>query len=256
MTSAEAALESTGQLLLQLFTLCNGYHSSTIQKITICSSFFQIGRSVILQDIETKLWIKRESPLSFGQSLIETLKRIPIYVSNIIFRIGSLAVAMSYLRLYSIIPISILLLELGWISWNRIRKLSNKERAIILVPQLMASNLGVLNSYAFDQGCGSGYGKEDEKEEDIKKFVIRSTWITFFHHSIVLAIIMVIGYFQPEFFVSSLRFTPTKGWFFSLVGFLLGMGVLSLTITMCYVFWSELICICARKSARRGLQLP
>ena len=76
LTATEAALESTGQLLLQILTILNGYPSTTIQKITICSSFFQIGRSVILQDIETKLFIKQEAPLSFCQSLLETLKRI------------------------------------------------------------------------------------------------------------------------------------------------------------------------------------
>ena len=72
MNSAEAALESTGQLLLQLYTLLNGYPSTTIQKITICTSFFQIARSIILQDIETKILINEEESLSFSKSLIET----------------------------------------------------------------------------------------------------------------------------------------------------------------------------------------
>ena len=71
MNSAEAALESTGQLLLQLYTLLNGYPSTTIQKMTICTSFFQIARSIILQDIETKILINEEESLSFCKSLME-----------------------------------------------------------------------------------------------------------------------------------------------------------------------------------------
>ena len=68
----------------------------------------------------------------------------------------------------------------AWVNkLNRICKLSSKERTIILATQFMASNLRILNSYAIDKSCHSGYGKEDENEEYIKKFVIRSTWITF-----------------------------------------------------------------------------
>ena len=71
MTAAEAALESTGQLMLQIFTIMNGFPSNWIQMVTITSSFLQIGRSVILQDIETKIWIREEESLSFCQSLKE-----------------------------------------------------------------------------------------------------------------------------------------------------------------------------------------
>ena len=253
MTSAEAALESTGQLLLQLFTLINGYPSSTIQRITICTSFFQIGRSVILQDIETKLIIRRrkiekENALTFCESLNETLKRIPVYVPNIIFRTGSLVVAMAYLRLFSIIPICILLLELGWMSWIRFRKLSDKKKIIKYVLQLAISNVGVMNSYAFDQGSDEGNSVEEDGD-DIKKFIVRSALVTCFHHITTLVIIMVIGYVQPEFFVATLIITPTKGGFYTLMGTLIGMGGLCIIVTLFYVHWTELPNCCCRRSA-------
>ena len=42
------------------------------------------------------------------------------------------------------------------------------------------SNIGVLNSYAFLME------KESEDEEDINKFISRSSVIAFIHHSIVI----------------------------------------------------------------------
>ena len=238
MTAAEAGLESTGQLMLQLFTIVNSFPSNWTQKVTIASSFFQIGRSVILQDIEMKIWIKEEESLTFVQSLKETLKRIPIYVPTIVFRTGSLVVAMAYLRIYSIIPIFILLLELGWVSWMRFKKLNDREAAMTYTAQIMINNVGVLNSYAFVQG---GDDFDDEDEESNKRFVVQSTLITFIHHTSILVIIMFIGYIQlPDFFISTLIFEPGSEELYLLIGCVIAIGVLSLTINLCYFKWDEI----------------
>merc|ERR1712038_136382 len=97
---------------------------------------------------------------------------------GIIFRIGSLVVTMAYLRIYSIIPIFILLIELGCVSWMRFKKIENENWAMQFTAQVIISNVGVLNSYAFSQN------HVDEKDdESIKRFVIQSTLITFIHHT-------------------------------------------------------------------------
>ena len=233
-SAAEASLEATPQLMLQIFTLFNGYHSSLIQIFTICSSFYAIARSVILNDIETKLFIKREDSLSYCQSLKEIWKKIPLYFPNIIFRTGSLVITMVYLRYYAIIPILILLFELGWISWIRYRKWSEMSDALKYAFQLMMYNLGVLCFYVIGQWNLS------EEEEDIKNFTIRSTLVTFFHHITVMVIIMIIGFVQPDFFIPAVVFTPAKGWFYPLIGSVIGMGVFSLIVTLCYVYWKKL----------------
>ena len=105
-TGIEAAVESTCQLLLQIFTILYKYPSSTIQKITIATSFIQIARCSILLDVETKMNILGKN-LTFKQSLVETLTRLPCYTSTIFFRIFSLALTMAFLRLWSTLPISI-----------------------------------------------------------------------------------------------------------------------------------------------------
>ena len=238
MTSAEAAIESTGQLILQLFTVMNGYPSDLIQIITICSSFFQIARSVILQDIEQKIWIKSEESLTFCQTLIETLKRIPIYVPVIIFRTGSLVVTMVYLRSYAIISISLLLIEIGYVSWTRFRKSQYRISALQYTSQITISNIGVPNSYAFAQ-CD--ISRDDEEDETVITFLIQSMLLTFFHHSIVLVLIMVIGYVQPPgFFSSDLVIKPGGKQFFIMVGSIIGVGMLGLGISLCRLYRSKI----------------
>ena len=244
MTAAEAGLESTGQLMLQIFTILNGFPSNWIQKVTIVSSFLQIGRSVILQDIEVKILIKKEESLTFFQSLKETLKRIPIYVPTIVFRAGSLVVTIAYLRIYSIIPIFILLIELGWVSWKRFEKLSYRGWAMQYTAQLMISNVGVLNSYAFSQ-----VSTDKEDEESIKRFVVQSTLITFIHHTSILVIMMVIGYTQPpESFITTLIVEPGSEDFYLMIGCVIAIGVLSLAINLCYFKWDEISKCCKTKT--------
>ena len=244
MTAAEAGLESTGQLMLQIFTILNGFPSNWIQKVTIVSSFLQIGRSVILQDIEVKILIKKEESLTFFQSLKETLKRIPIYVPTIIFRTGSLVVTMAYLRYYSIIPIFVLFIELGVVSCSRF-----SDHMDHYAGPLMISNVGVLNTYAFTQE-GEGRLCGDSEDEYIKRFVVQSSLITFIHHTSILVIILVIGYFQPqEFFISTLTITPGSLSFYLMMGGLIGIGALSLVINLFYFNWDDIskCCSCISK---------
>ena len=233
LTGAEAAIESTGQLMLQLITIIYGYPSTTNQKITIISSFVQIGRAAILNDIETKIWINKQEPLTFCQSLIQTLKMIPMYVPTIVFRVGSMVVTMAYLRFYSIIPISLLLIEMAFVGWVRFRKMWKTSDRREYVATLTMSNVGVFNAYSPFQG--QEWDWDDENEEDINNFIVRSNITTFIHHTIVISIIMGVGFFQPSFFLPALILKPEDGTFYMVLGGIIGMGALSLTINLCRV---------------------
>ena len=76
MLGMESSIESFFQIVLQVFTILNGYSTTIIQKITVISSFFQISRCSILVDIQ-KRTESTQKELSFSQSIIETLKRLP-----------------------------------------------------------------------------------------------------------------------------------------------------------------------------------
>ena len=89
------------------------------------------------------------------------------------------------------------------------------------------SNIGVLNSYAFLME------KESEDEEDINKFISRSSVIAFMHHSIVIVIIMVIGYLRPDFFTSTLILKPSDQQFYYVLSSVIAIGAVSLAINLC-----------------------
>ena len=142
-----------------------------------------------------------------------------------IYRCGSLVVTIAYLRLFSLIPFFILLLELGLVSWIRFRRFIYRK---IFIAQIMISNIGVLNSYAFLMD------KEEEDEEDISKFIVRSSVIAFIHHTILIVIIMVIGYLNPDFFVPELILKPSDQKFYIALSSIIVIGAMSLAIN---IYW-------------------
>merc|ERR1712135_37065 len=52
---AEASFECFPQILLQLFTILNGYTTNPLQMLTIVASFVALAMSAISQDIDMKV---------------------------------------------------------------------------------------------------------------------------------------------------------------------------------------------------------
>ena len=224
----EATVESTPQLLLQLFTIFNGYHSTLVQEVAMAASFFQIARCSILNDIETKIAIVHGKELSFKNSLLSTIYRLPMYASTIIFRVGSLAITMAYFRYLSLIPIAILLVTQTMIAWTRYKKLrgaidNTKQLTLLLV----ASNVGGVDALPL----GSKHAEEDQ---NVVHFIKNSTLASFIHHSALLIFIMTVAYIFPDamsHWSSSCTFPLKPGThaFWGTFGVVFFMGIFSLT---------------------------
>ena len=242
ITNIEASVESVGQLCLQLFTILYGYPSGLIQKITICTSFIQIARCAILNDIEANL-VADEKQLTFCESFWEIVQRLPAYVTTIIFKVASLALCMAYLRVYSIIPMIVLIFEQGLITWIRVKKQENwpNEVKALFGFYLIFNNIGVVNAYTLFNGM-CYWIKEfrlrriKEKEEEIINFVCQLSIVTFIHHSTVLVSIMLIGWNYPDTFEhwTSPKFllSPCEPYFYFVFTVVLLIGVYSLTVIL------------------------
>ena len=254
-TGFEAAIESTLQLILQLFIIFTGYPSSILQKVTVAASLFQIARCSILNDIETKIGMMKINELSIKESLKETIYRLPLYASTIIFRVGSIVLTTAYLRLFALIPIAILFVTQTTITWTRYKKLDDKGFALKLTLQLVVSNIGVVNAIGilnttkkqppwrsvlqlvtYPLGIDV-LEKLDEKEEDVVRFIRNSSLATFIHHSAMLIIIMVVGHFFPSAMNNwssecDILLKPGTQAFFCLFGAVLFMGLYSVTAIM------------------------
>ena len=244
LTGIEAFLESTIQLLLQLFTILNGYDTTPLQMVTITASFFQIARCSLVNDLETKLALTKGNTLGFKVLLKETIYRLPLYASTIIFRIGSLCLTMAYLRYYSLIPIAVLFFTQTMITWSRCKKnnYGGIGEAFRQTFNLVVCNIGVVNAYSMDQTdlfpwCYGLYYKGVEDDNSVVKFIRQSTIAAFVHHSTLLIIIMILGHFFPnamEHWSSECDFPLKPGtqafyWIFGAVFF---MGFYSLTAIM------------------------
>ena len=202
LTGMESAIESCCQLLLQIFTLLYGYPISAIQMITIITSFFQMTRCSIMMDNEQKLrdmWRDMDEEdrieLSFQQNLIDFIKRLPCYISTIVFRIMSLSLTMAFLRYWSIPLIGILVIELSVITLLRTKNRESKCQVIVETVSLVVSNLGVMNARSFIEDIDEDVIDED----DVENFVRRSSVATFVHHTLVLLAIMIMGFYDSEY---------------------------------------------------------
>ena len=143
---------------------------------------------------------------------------------------------MVYFRVYSIIPIALLVSELILISWVRVK--NNKEWSYRLKFAvgffLVFSNIGVVNFYTL---FNSSDEKEDqERDEEIINFVRRSSIITFIHHLTTLILIMVIGWNYPDTFEhwTSPKFllSPCESHFYYVFTIVILIGVYSLTVVL------------------------
>jgi hypothetical protein len=136
--------------------------------------------------------------LEFYETLSHTITTLPCYASTIIFRVTAFSLTIAYLRLYSIIPILLLFLELAVISYRRYQNVHEKSRRFAFVYLTCLSNAGVLNANNIGE-LNSDIG--DRKSEDAgRRFIRISSIVTFVHHTGVLTLIMIMSKTLPEYF--------------------------------------------------------
>ena len=93
------------------------------------------------------------------------------------------------------------------------------------------SNLAVINTQNADY-------EDDEKPSDEKTatFIRRSSILTFCHHTILLAILMCLGDYQPEYFQEQFNgvvLLPKNGKdFLYLPGFIIVLGFYSMVLSL------------------------
>ena len=227
---AEAFFEGFCQLLLQMFSLLYGYSITKIQIVTIIASFFQIARMSIILDIENNIYSADHSlQMTFTNTLVETLKRLPCYISTIMFRLSAFGLTIAFLREWSIIPIVILFIELAILSCRRNKdKIEEIGQALIEIIYTCVSNMSVMNAYPFMSF--------QHNEQDAKSFLRNSSVVTFLHHSVMLIIIMMLAVYNPTYFDHwswpEFQLKPDECHFYWVFGCTWLMGCYSLTVTL------------------------
>ena len=189
----EAFFGSFCQLVLQGYTILYGYPVTITQVISMSFSLLSLARTSICLDITMK-----KVEFGFIENLKHTLSILPCYTSAIVFRVTSFGLTIAYFRIWSIVPISLLFLELAVVSYLRYRKVEEKSRRFAFVYLTCLSNAGVLN--ANNIGEWNSDTKDKKDDDDGRRFIRRSSVITFIHHVIVLSTIMVFTIYCPQYF--------------------------------------------------------
>ena len=236
-TGLEASVESSCQLALQMFTRLYGYPPTTIQTVTMIISFFQLSKCSITQDIE---WVSmaNEEELGFKDMLKEAIKRLPCYVTTIIFRVSSVTLTMAFLRMWSVLPMTVLFIGSTIIGFRRNKSQSDDNfTGILNAIYLAVSNIGVMNAYALRVDLKErAPDAEDDDEDSVRTFVRQSSIVTFLHHTIALSVIIILSMYAPAYLPHlaspDFQLKPSNPHFFTFFGFVFLMGCYSLTVIL------------------------
>ena len=226
---AEAYFESFPQLVLQIYTILNGYQVTTTQLVSIGFSFLSLANTAVTTDLENSCNIL-DTKISFKETIIELIQRMPCYLTTIIFRIGSFSLSISFLRGYSIICIFILLIEKATLTTlSHIWQKSHDDQVTLDVLDLIYSGLKTIAIPNFVVG-------EDQNLDKMIWIRYTSYIISFFHHSAILIVIMGLGSSDPEFLdhwgTADFLIKPTNSNFYWIFGTTLLMGCYSLNLIL------------------------
>ena len=242
LISIEASYESFPQMVLQGYTIMYGYDVTKIQIVTIVTSFLLLSKTAITYDITAT-----GKDLNFCQTIIHILKSIPIYCSTIVFRVLSFTLTIAYLRIYAVLPIIILFLELGIVSYIRYR---NQEFGSELqmwqsIYGATLSNGGVLSINSFKEVDDANDEKDtSENVEANRKFIQLSSITTFLHHTSVLIIILNgVLLINPEYLNDEkfkyLILKPDNQLFYWAFGVTILIGLTSMVLSV--IFASKMV---------------
>ena len=235
LTGTEAFWESVTQMVFQGYTILNGRYSDS-QMISITASFLTLSYTSILFDVAMTT-----KDLTASETFSHILSTIPCYLSTIVFRVMSLSLTIAFLRPYSIIPISFLLIELSVLSYERYKNLPLHVKGGKFIPIYISTltNLGVLNSINVNEyfNVNEDGRMTPDCIKACKKFIKRSSILTLVHHSVVLFVITLISESHSDFIKHSeqyqlLELEPASMEFYSVFGLTLMFGIFSTTLSL------------------------
>ena len=197
MVGLEAFWESFPQMVLQVCTLLYGYPITPIQRVTIITSFILLAKTSISYDM-----MMTTSDLTLNETVKHILKTMPCYFTTIVSRVLSISLTISYLRIWSIVPITILFLELVLLSYRRYSKQKDRTNWDIFFSVYYSSlcNIGGINANNFSDAIrAEEKGVTDEELEASTWFIKLSSVITFLHHTAVLVTIVLVSWYHEGY---------------------------------------------------------
>ena len=235
----EAFLESFLQLTLQTYTIFYGYQITNTQIATICASFFILSKASI--DFELEMY---ERELSICGTVKHFAFMLPGYAATIAFRVLAFSITMAFLRMWSILPMSLLFLELSVAYYISLEETpwEHLEKSIpIIITNLGVTNLGMVGANHLISV------EQKQNQEDVYSFYVQhdrfmklSSTLSFIHHFIVVATILGLVANNPcylDHWTCPKFILNNYGGFFhdymySLTGGVIGLGLFGIASTL------------------------
>ena len=235
----EAFLESFLQLILQTYTIFYGYEITNTQIATICASFFILSKASI--DFELEMY---EREISICGTVKHFALVLPGYAATIAFRVLSFSITMAFLRIWSIIPMFLLFLELSvayYVAFEETPWAYLEDSIPIIITNLGVTNLGMVGANLFISE------EQKQNQEDVYSYYVQndrfmkySSTLSFIHHFIVVGTILGLVAHDPCYldhwacpkFILSNYGGLFHNNMYSLTGGIFGFGLFGLASTL------------------------
>jgi len=235
LLGSEAFWESFSQMCLQGYTILYGYAITNVQIVAIMASFLFLSKVSINYDI-----VMTQKSLLLSETLGHVLKTIPCYCTTIVFRVLAFSLTIAFLRGYAAIPITLLFIELAALSYNRYKKQANKDNWELCMSVYLSaiSNISVINANNLKELSNiDDEVATDEFVNSNRKFIRLSSIFTFLHHTMVLLVVLVIAWVNPEYFIESEQFEflvlkPDGHHFYTVFGITIMLGFYSMVLSL------------------------
>ena len=180
----EAFVESCFQMILQIYSIMYGYQTTLTQKASIAVSFIILSKGSI--DLDIAMF-----EMKLSSTILHYLKTIVGNTATIGFRVISLAITIAFLRIWCLIPMFFLIVELMYVAYWFGDVDGISQNFVLTITNLGVTNSGVIVAleFLYDQ---------EKREMDrydankIKRFLRVSCLISFLHHVIVLSVVYVL----------------------------------------------------------------
>ena len=175
-------------MLLQLHIICNGRFPTILQLFSITMSSFSLGKVAV----ELHIGVHQFVAFKLCEKNIKVVKLLPLFITCLIFRMGTLLILCTYLNWWAIIPVfSSFVMVMLFASQHGQQPveslLAGLANVFIISPGIKLADLAELH-----------YKEEVLKVSQLRKFYKKSSYFLFLFYAGILSLFLCIYYFERK----------------------------------------------------------
>ena len=187
MAGLHALFNSFPHLIFELYMLLNCGERHISQYVLICMAFiFMVSNAIRFDLIANRIRFH-----SFKEKLFYGLMVLPQHTTCIIFRMMSFVLTFTFIRWFALLPTILYFLEIMILAGYTVAAEWN------IVYNVGMANISMMN-IGFVKFLSDKTKFPNDLNQRMKNFVRLSSVVTFLHHSIILALLLILEYHGSE----------------------------------------------------------